>query len=379
LVIAGGGLSGALAALALAERRPDVPFMLVEQGEAFGGNHIWSFFDSDVEEDDRWLIDSMVARRWPEHEVRFPRRRRTIGLGYTSVKSSGLDRVVRERLRPDQYRLGRRIVELGQTHILLDGGERIEAEGVVDARGPGPAPGLDLAWQKFVGRTYRCAAPHGRERPIIMDAEVGQEAGYRFVYTLPFSPTELMVEDTYYSTSPDLDEPGIGNLLDAYVRAQGWPEAEVVEEETGVLPVLLGGEIAALWPASEPQVARLGLRGGFFHPTTGYSLPDAVRNALLLAEQRDFGSKALHALFRKRAAALWDERSFFQLLNRMLFRAAQPPERYRVLEHFYRLPVPLIARFYAAKLTPLDKLRIVSGKPPVPIAQAVKALRGRRA
>ena len=258
---------------------------------------------------------------------------------------------------------------------MLDGGERIEAGAVIDARGPGPVQGLDLAWQKFVGRTYRCGSPHGCERPVIMDAEVDQSSGYRFLYTLPFSETELMVEDTYYSTSPELDVPRIGALVDDYVRAQGWPAGEVMAEETGILPVLLGGEVSKLWPASEGPVARLGLRGGFFHPTTGYSLPDAVRNAMLLTEQRDLSAAAVHALFKSRAAALWEERSFFQLLNRMLFRAAEPAERYRVLEHFYRLPLPIVARFYSARLTALDKLRSVSGRPPVPLGKAMKALR----
>src|SRR5688572_32296500 len=41
--------------------------------------------------------------------------------------------------------------------ILLGSGERIEADAVVDARGPGPAEALDLGWQKFVGREYRLA------------------------------------------------------------------------------------------------------------------------------------------------------------------------------------------------------------------------------
>jgi lycopene beta-cyclase len=379
LVIAGGGLAGALAALALAERRPDVSFLLIEQEERFGGNHIWSFFDTDVEERDRWLIDPLVTRHWPEHDIRFPRRRRKIGLGYNSVKSSGLDRLTRERLRPEQYRLGRSILEIGTRHVLLEGGERIEAGAVIDARGPEPMPGLDLAWQKFVGRTYRFQTPHGRERPIIMDAEVDQSSGYRFVYTLPFGETELMVEDTYYSTSPQLDVAKIGGLVDEYVAAETGAAREMIAEETGVLPVLLGGRFSALWPSSGPQVARLGLRGGFFHPTTGYSLPDAVRNAMLLTEQRNLGAEALHGIIRARASALWEERAFFQLLNRMLFRAAEPAERYRVLEHFYRLPEPLIARFYSARLTALDKLRIVSGKPPVPIGRAMRALREVRA
>ena len=46
VVIAGGGLAGCLAAFALAMRRPDVPLLLLEQETRFGGNHIWSFFDT---------------------------------------------------------------------------------------------------------------------------------------------------------------------------------------------------------------------------------------------------------------------------------------------------------------------------------------------
>jgi len=60
----------------------------------------------------------------------------------------------------------------------------------------------------------------------------------------------------------------------------------------------------------------------------------------------------------------------------MLFRAADPPERYRVLEHFYRLPQATIARFYGARLTSFDKLRVVSGRPPVPFGRAIRAMAG---
>jgi lycopene beta-cyclase len=45
-----------------------------------------------------------------------------------------------------------------------------------------------------------------------------------------------------------------------------------------------------------------------------------------------------------------------------------------VLERFYGLPEALIARFYAARLTGLDKLRILSGKPPVPIGAALRCI-----
>ena len=61
----------------------------------------------------------------------------------------------------------------------------------------------------------------------------------------------------------------------------------------------------------------------------------------------------------------------------MLFDAARPEERYRVFERFYRLREPLVERFYAGRPTRADKLRILSGKPPVPVLAAIRALLGK--
>ena len=60
----------------------------------------------------------------------------------------------------------------------------------------------------------------------------------------------------------------------------------------------------------------------------------------------------------------------------MLFVAAAPEQRFRVLERFYRLHPRLIERFYAGRSTLPDKLRIFAGKPPVPLGKAMAALIG---
>jgi len=373
LVIAGGGLAGGLAALALARLRPELSILLVEQGERFGGNHIWSFFDEDVAPENRWLVAPLVATRWDGYDVRFPKRARTLPTGYNSARSSLLDRVLREQLQPDQYRLGAPIGAVDAGGVTLADGERIMARAVIDARGPGEFGALRVGWQKFVGREYRLSAPHGLLRPIVMDACVDQADGYRFVYCLPFDEHRLLIEDTYYSLDPTLDKAALGARIEAYAAAQGWTPAEIEAEESGVLPVATGGDFDGFWPADDP-VARLGLRGGFFHPTTGYSLPDAVRTALLVAGQADADSAGLAQMLRAEAKRLWRARGFYRLLDRMLFHAAEPAQRYRVLEHFYRLDPALIARFYAARSRWTDRLRILSGRPPVPIGKALAAL-----
>ena len=62
------------------------------------------------------------------------------------------------------------------------------------------------------------------------------------------------------------------------------------------------------------------------------------------------------------ARATWDERGFYRLLDAMLFRAADPRERYRVLERFYRLCPNADRPFLRRPLDAADKARILSGQ-----------------
>ena len=62
------------------------------------------------------------------------------------------------------------------------------------------------------------------------------------------------------------------------------------------------------------------------------------------------------------------------MLNRMLFLAGRPDGRWQVMQRFYQLNHGLIARFYAGQLTLADKARILTGKPPVPVGEALQAV-----
>jgi lycopene beta-cyclase len=374
LLIAGGGLAGGLIALALAVRRPELAVTIVEAGPALGGNHVWSFFDSDIAARDRELVEPLVCHRWEGHDVAFPKLRRTLSGTYNSIESERLDAMVRKALPAEHILTGRTIASLDPAGATFADGTRIDASGVIDARGFGGSGALDLGWQKFVGRLLRLARPHGLTRPVIMDATVDQAPGYRFVYILPFDATRLFVEDTYYSETPGIDAARIGDRIQNYAFARGWDVVDVEREEMAALPIALGGDFDALWPEEE-GIARVGMAAGLFQPMTGYSLPDAVRTAALVAGMDDLSSGALAVTLRAHARAAWGERGFYRMLARMLFRAADPPERYRLLERFYGLDERLIARFYAGRSTLADKARILIGRPPVPLRRALAALR----
>lgn len=369
IAIVGGGLAGGLAALALARQRPDLDVRLVEPGPV-GGDHIWSFFDSDIAKSDRWLVAPLVRHHWTRYDVAFPSRARRLRMGYKSITGEALGEAVVAAL-PEGHVIADRAKHVAPDHLLLSRGGRLSAKRVIDARGAGKFPTLVCGWQKFVGQTLTVKGGHGVEYPVVMDARVEQLGGYRFVYLLPFDAETLFVEDTYYSDEADLDPADVRERIAAYAAAQGWEVTGVSREETGALPVVIAGEFDRLWPASD-RTARIGARAGMFHATTGYSLAHAVRTAAALPALVD--RTDLADVLRARAAASWRRQRFYRMLGAMLFRAADPGERYRIFERFYRLSPRLIARFYAARSTTADKLRLLIGKPPVPIGRALAAL-----
>jgi lycopene beta-cyclase len=58
----------------------------------------------------------------------------------------------------------------------------------------------------------------------------------------------------------------------------------------------------------------------------------------------------------------------------MLFKATEPERRVGIFEMFYKNSQELIERFYAGQTTMMDRMHILTGKPPVSIARAVRAL-----
>jgi len=371
LLLAGGGLANGLIAYRIAQLRPDISVQLVEAGNSLGGHHTWSFFDTDVGSAGDWL-NVFVAKSWSGYEVRFPNRRRRIANGYRSISSQRFHEVITAALG-DRVVLNARIETLRPDSVCLTDGRRLSADLVIDGRGPAAAPDLILGYQKFLGQTVRLAAGHGLEAPVIMDATVDQTDGYRFMYVLPWDARTLLIEDTRYTDGPDFARDDLRAGIGDYARGLGWAIEAVLGEEEGVLPVALGGDIEAHWRSAETP-ALSGLRAALFHPSTGYSLPDAAALADAICGLTMIDAPSIARLVRERSVRLWHDRAFFRLLNRMLFRAARPSERYRVLERFYGLPEALIARFYAARLTGLDKVRILSGKPPVPITAALRCI-----
>ncbi len=385
VIIVGGGLAGGLIALALHRHAPACRFAVIEAGRTLGGHHRWSWFETDIPEHERGLMAGFALNGWDEgYDITFPRLGRTLPTAYRSLASAEFHAKLIAELPPERVMLGTKVAALDAGGVTLADGTRMAAKRVIDCRAFKPSKHLAGGWQVFLGQHFKCEKPHGLTRPVIMDASVDQIApygngeAYRFVYVLPLSEDEVFIEDTYYADQPKMDAETLKGRVAEYAHRNGW-KGEVIDQEAGILPVISGGNFnAALAEVAIPGVALAGARGGFSHPLTSYTLPFAASNALaiakIIAERPALSGEELAAFCRRRSRRHWRATAYYRMLSRMLFEAAEPGKRVVVFEHFYALKGNLVERFYAGRSTWPDRLRILTGKPPVAIPRAIRAL-----
>lgn len=375
--IIGGGLSGCLTYLALKNKNPRLNIHLFEKNSKLCGNHTWCFHDSDIPDGAAAWLKPLISQTWNEQEVHFPEYSRVLNTPYHCIRAHDLDARTRD-IAGHQLHLEtdfEKVVETpeGLYELYFKGMDQpILAHSYLYARGWKPVEDPKSAgWQKFVGLEVKLTKPHGLTRVTLKDVRQPQIDGYRFFYVLPFNETEMLIEDTYYSNHSGLKIERIEREVMNYAQKQGWEVERVLRRETGALPLFLKMPNVARGDAPE-----IGAESMFVHPVTGYSLPMTLRMIQNILDQSNLTTVSLKKVFRK----TWDrEKSkirYLILLNRMMFLAAKNETRYKILERFYTFPEAMIDRFYAGKLTWYDRVRILSGKPPVPVGQAMKALRG---
>ena len=113
VAIDGGGLAGGLIALVLHRARPEFRICVIEGGRTLGGNHRWSWFESDLSDEGKALLEPIRQAAWDKgYEVEFPAYKRVLGTGYRSMSSHDFHEAL-SRLLPEDVL--RRITEFADT------------------------------------------------------------------------------------------------------------------------------------------------------------------------------------------------------------------------------------------------------------------------
>jgi lycopene beta-cyclase len=368
LIIVGGGLSGSLLAWCLGKAAPELRVSLIEATDRIGGNHTWSFHQNDLSPRAFSWIEPLITKSWSGQTAKFPLFERTLPLSYHSLTSDHLHEVIRTHLE-GKLQFQTKTEDIGS----------LKAKAVFDCRGNLPYESALCGFRKFVGVDVELEEPHGLEAPILMDATVHQIDGYRFFYVLPWTETSLLVEDVRYSDHAEMNMASFRWEIEQYLANRGWQPVTYFREEVGCLPIplqesFLEEEETPRKRSSRHAVPFLGVGAGFFHPTTGYSLVELMRAIEEIVDKKAFTSDEAIKVLARFSIDAQKRHKFFYGFNRMLFLGALPEERFQILQRVYQMPESVIHRFYRGELHGSDMVRLLWGRPPLPLKKAFEAL-----
>ena len=374
IVIAGGGLSGALAALALAKAHPELRLKLIDAGETPGSTRIWPCFLTDIPASDRWLVEPLFEGTWRKYEVRFPRFMRVVNTPCRMISGERIAAALHAALPEGALIAGAAIAGLDAAGVTLANGRRIHARAVIDARAGTIFPHLSGGWRISHARVVRFAHKHPFAHPLLMDLRISQREGFRYISCVPVTAhiayiCETQLTETPSSDAGTFDPAAQGARIEEYCRLANWDVAEVLSEQSDILPLVGGGDFDAFWAAGESGVARIGVWAGLLHPFAGTKIGPAVRAALALAEVPelsqiegdgpDLFGQALSRASRDIAARHWRGTGFARMLTRLMFSAARARRRYKLCEGLYRLDQAPIERFYANASPLSEQIKIL--------------------
>lgn len=289
VLIAGGGLSGmSLAAHLHHGGPPGLRILVVDDGSRPLAQRSWACWGHAP-----GLLDAAVERRFDALRVRTAgaeRRLRLDAYTYQVVTGRRLETVVRRLTMSPRAAPGPagatifirgRIESVedsprGPARVTVDG-RQITASWVMDSVRPDPRDRTPAGWMSFTGWHVATPGDVFPPEPMLMDFRTPQGDGLSFVYVLPRSPREALVEHTCLSaTAARTDTPGAEDALDTYLRqvlAAG--RYHVTGSECGVLP------LSPRRPRRRrsPHVLAIGQVGGLVKASTGYAYGRVQRDS----------------------------------------------------------------------------------------------------
>lgn len=333
-IIIGGGASGLLLADALGSDPyfKNMRIALFEKEPQKGNDRTWCFWEPGPGD-----FDSLVHKKWSVLRFRGPDFDHRIPMQHYSYKMlRGSDfyaeyhnRIARYPNIEVRFEAVESLTESEDAALVSTSLGNYSALHVFSSVSFSNSESLmqpyPVLQQHFVGWFIRTQkAVFDQDAATFMDFSIPQKGNTRFMYILPFSPTEALVEYTLFSEKLlELNE--YEEALKAYIASDlGCERYEIQEEERGSIPMTVN----SFNKADSQHITHIGIAGGWAKPSTGYTfwntskkvpkLVDAVKmdkslkmgqktkfwhyDRLMLdvlARDNDKGSQVFSSLFRR--------------------------------------------------------------------------------
>lgn len=145
-----------------------------------------------------------------------------------------------------------------------------------------------LLQQHFIGWKIKSDTPvFTPEKATFMDFSVAQKGNTRFMYVLPFSETEALLEYTLFSKD-QLSEKEYEDEIKIYIEKLGIKNYEILEKESGNIPMTS----YPFWKKNSKNTINIGSAGGWTKASTGYTFKNASKKSKALVsfllQENDF-------------------------------------------------------------------------------------------
>ena len=129
--------------------------------------------------------------------------------------------------------------------------------------------------QHFIGWFIKSEqAVFNNEQATFMDFSVAQKGNTRFMYVLPTSKTEALLEYTLFSHQ-HLKKEEYENEIQQYIQKLGITNYEIVEKEQGSIPMTC----YPFWKSNTKNVINIGTSGGWTKASTGYTFKNSDKKS----------------------------------------------------------------------------------------------------
>jgi lycopene beta-cyclase len=366
-VLAGAGAAGLSLAVHLIQsgKFRDKQILLIDRDDKKKNDRTWCFW-----EEEPGPFEEVVSHRWKQAWFHGQDESKKLGLDpftyklirgldfyqycFSLLKNAGNVEFVRgeiEDLRPGE---GHATCRVGEKHIK---GTYIFSSMYEK---PIIGKGEHYLLQHFLGWRLRTSTPvFDPAEPVLMDFRVSQDQGTSFVYVLPFSPFEALVEYTMFSERV-MDRNHYEEGLQRYM-SENFPSAEynIEEEEFGVIPMT-----DHKFPPGNGNIVYIGTAAGQTKASTGYTFSFIQKHSRAIVECLA-GEGHPSNVNRSAARFAFYDRTFLEVLERKKLAG------HRVFERlFMKNPPARILRFLNNESAFSEELSLLASLPTIPFLKA---------